>query len=64
MSQVIQHDKFVELTYKVVDQKSGQVLTAIEYPLGYVHGRDAPLALELGSRGDKLVHAPLALRDR
>ena len=40
MSDVIQDDKLVELTYKVVDQKSGQVLSAIEYPLGYVHGRN------------------------
>ena len=42
--EVIQDDKFVELTYKVIDQKSRQVLTAIEYPLGYVHGRNDVLA--------------------
>ena len=30
--------KYVELTYKVIDQKSKQVLTEVEFPLGYVHG--------------------------
>jgi len=35
---VIQENKYVELTYQVVDRKSGEVLTAVEYPLGYVHG--------------------------
>ncbi len=37
-------DKYVELTYKVVDQKSGTVLTQVEYPLGYVHGTNEVLA--------------------
>ena len=44
MSDVIQDDMLVELTYKVSDQKSGQVLSAVEYPLGYVHGRNDILA--------------------
>jgi len=44
MNDIIQDNKFVELTYKVVDQKSGQVLTAVEFPLGYVHGRNEVLA--------------------
>ena len=35
---VIEANKYVELTYQVIDQKSSQVLTAVEYPLGYVHG--------------------------
>jgi FKBP-type peptidyl-prolyl cis-trans isomerase SlyD len=38
MKQTIQHNKYVELTYKVVDAKTGSVLTAVEFPLGYVHG--------------------------
>lgn len=38
MTQIIQHNKYVELKYKVVDSKSGQVLTAVDFPLGYVHG--------------------------
>ena len=36
--------KYVELTYKVIDQKSGAVLTQVEYPLGYVHGTNEVLA--------------------
>jgi FKBP-type peptidyl-prolyl cis-trans isomerase SlyD len=37
MSDTIQNEKFVELNYKVIDQKTGDVLVAVEYPLGYVH---------------------------
>lgn len=36
--------KYVELTYKVIDQKSGNVLTRVEFPLGYVHGVNEVLA--------------------
>ena len=38
MSETIENEKFVELNYKVVDVKTGDVLVTIEYPLGYVHG--------------------------
>ena len=38
MSDTIQNEKFVELNYKVIDQKTGGVLLTINYPLGYVHG--------------------------
>ncbi|EGV16177.1 FKBP-type peptidyl-prolyl cis-trans isomerase [Thiocapsa marina] len=38
MTDIIQHNKYVELKYRVVDAKSGQVLTAVDFPLGYVHG--------------------------
>ena len=44
MSEVIQDNKLVELTYKVTDRKSGQVLSAVEFPLGYVHGHNDTLA--------------------
>lgn len=36
--EVIGPNKYVELTYQVIDAKSDQVLTAVEFPLGYVHG--------------------------
>lgn len=55
---VIEANKYVELTYQVIDRKSGQVLTAVEYPLGYVHGVNEILApsvmteLEGHSEGD------------
>lgn len=38
MQEIIQANKYVELTYKVIDQKSGHVLTMVEFPLGYIHG--------------------------
>ncbi len=38
MKETIQQNKYVELTYQVVDVKTGDVLTAVEFPLGYVHG--------------------------
>ncbi|MGZ5032760.1 MAG: FKBP-type peptidyl-prolyl cis-trans isomerase [Usitatibacter sp.] len=44
MSQTIDDGKFVELTYKVIDKKSGHVLTCVEFPLGYVHGHNEILA--------------------
>ena len=44
MSEVIQAGKFVELTYRVTDRKTGHVLTRVEFPLGYVHGHNEILA--------------------
>ncbi|HYX66807.1 MAG TPA: hypothetical protein VE935_21500 [Burkholderiales bacterium] len=43
-SETIRDGKFVELTYKVTDRKSGHVLTRVEFPLGYVHGHNEVLA--------------------
>jgi FKBP-type peptidyl-prolyl cis-trans isomerase SlyD len=42
--EVVREGKFVELTYKVTDRKSGHVLTRVEFPLGYVHGHNEILA--------------------
>ncbi len=58
MKEVIRAGKFVELSYKVTDRKSGRVLTRVEFPLGYVHGYNEILApsvhmqLEGRSAGD------------
>jgi FKBP-type peptidyl-prolyl cis-trans isomerase SlyD len=38
MSDTIQNENFVEIIYKVIDQKTGDVLVTVDYPLGYVHG--------------------------
>lgn len=60
MSETIQNGKFVELTYKVTDRKSGHVLTMVEFPLGYIHGHNEILApsvhheLEGKSAGDAI----------
>jgi FKBP-type peptidyl-prolyl cis-trans isomerase SlyD len=57
---VIETNKYVEVTYEVIDQKSGQILTAVEYPLGYVHGVNEILSprvmaeLEGKSEGDTI----------
>lgn len=44
MGDIIQDSKLVELTYKVTDQATGQVLTSVEFPLGYIHGQNDVLA--------------------
>lgn len=38
MSNTIAHSKYVELKYRILDQKTGNVLTGVDFPLGYVHG--------------------------
>jgi len=38
MSDTIQNEKFVELNYKIIDKKTGDILVTVDYPLGYVHG--------------------------
>ncbi len=47
MKQTIEDNKFVELTYRVVDRNTGDVLTAVEFPLGYVHGSNAVLSVQV-----------------
>ena len=44
MNDIIEDDKFVELTYQVIDKKTGGVLTKVEFPIGYVHGADKVLS--------------------
>lgn len=44
MSDTIQNDKFVELNYRVVDKKTGDILSTVEFPLSYVHGANDVLA--------------------
>ncbi|MHB1085676.1 MAG: FKBP-type peptidyl-prolyl cis-trans isomerase [Thiobacillus sp.] len=44
MSDTIQNNKFVELNYRVVDTRTGTVLSTVEFPLGYVHGTNDVLS--------------------
>jgi FKBP-type peptidyl-prolyl cis-trans isomerase SlyD len=44
MNETIEDGKYVELTYKVSDKKTGHVLTTVEFPLGYVHGHNEILS--------------------
>ena len=64
MSETIQDDKFVELSYQVIDQKSGEILNAVEYPIGYVHGKDSALdqsvTIELeGKKKGDIIDVPI-----
>ena len=47
MSEMIQNNKYVELTYKTIDKRTGSVLTHVEYPIGYVHGVSEALSPEV-----------------
>lgn len=64
MGETIRDGKLVELTYQVIDRKSGHVLTCVEFPLGYVHGHNEILApsvhkeLEGRSAGD-VIEVPI-----
>ena len=64
MANTIHDGKLVELTYQVIDRKSGNVLTCVEFPLGYVHGHNEILApaihkeLEGKSAGD-VIEVPI-----
>ncbi|VFM96111.1 MAG: FKBP-type peptidyl-prolyl cis-trans isomerase SlyD [Candidatus Kentron sp. G] len=44
MNQTVQENKYVELNYKVIDRKTGRILTTVEFPLGYVHGHNKVLS--------------------
>ena len=64
MTESIQDGKLVELTYKVLDGKSGQVLTGVEFPLGYVHGHNEILAPAVhqeleGKRAGDVINVPI-----
>ena len=47
MQDIIQDNKFVELNYKVVDIKTGDILTTVEFPIAYVHGVSEALSPEV-----------------
>jgi len=62
--EIIEDGKYVELTYKVIDQSSGGVLTMIEYPLGYVHGTNEILAPAVmselaGKSAEQVIEVPI-----
>lgn len=44
---VIEDGKFVELSYKVIDKKTKDVLSEVEFPLGYIHGISEILSPEV-----------------
>ncbi len=68
MDETIADGKLVELTYTITDDKSGQVLTSVEFPLGYVHGYNEILApavhAELeGKKVGDVIQVPIDCND-
>jgi len=64
MSDTIQNEKFVELTYKVIDNRTGSVLVTVDYPLGYVHGTNDVLSEEVtkeleGKKVGDIIEVPI-----
>jgi len=64
MKDIIEANKYVELTYKVIDQKSGDVLTSVEFPLGYVHGVNEVLSPQVsaeleGKSAGEIIEVPV-----
>lgn len=47
MSDTIEDEKFVELNYRVIDNKTGDVLVTVDYPIGYVHGASEIMSEEV-----------------
>jgi FKBP-type peptidyl-prolyl cis-trans isomerase SlyD len=52
MKETIEKNKLVELRYKVVDKKTGDVFTEIEYPVAYVHGTESVLSSQVTDQLD------------
>jgi FKBP-type peptidyl-prolyl cis-trans isomerase SlyD len=64
MKETIQHNKLVELNYKVLDEKTGQVLSTVEFPISYVHGADQVLATQVtaqleGKAEGEIIEVPI-----
>ena len=64
MSDTIQKETFVELNYKVVDEKTGDVLVTVDYPLGYVHGVNDVLSEQVtkyldGKKVGDIIEVPI-----
>jgi FKBP-type peptidyl-prolyl cis-trans isomerase SlyD len=64
MSATVHDGKFVELSYRVTDGKTGHVLTCVEFPLGYVHGHNEILAPAVhrrleGRRAGDVIEVPM-----
>lgn len=64
MSDTIQKESYVELNYKVVDEKTGDVLVTVDYPLGYVHGVNDVLSEQVtkyldGKKVGDIIEVPI-----
>ncbi|HEY5993731.1 MAG TPA: peptidylprolyl isomerase, partial [Gallionellaceae bacterium] len=64
MSETIEDEKFVELNYKVIDNKTGDILVTVDYPLGYVHGVNDVMSEEVtkalyGKKAGDVIEVPI-----
>ncbi|MDH5179867.1 MAG: peptidylprolyl isomerase [Gammaproteobacteria bacterium] len=64
MSETIEDEKFVELNYKVVDDKTGDILITVDYPIGYVHGVNDVMSEEVtkhlyGKKVGDIIEVPI-----
>jgi FKBP-type peptidyl-prolyl cis-trans isomerase SlyD len=64
MSDTIENEKFIELNYKVIDVKTGDVLVTVDYPLGYVHGVNDVLSEQVtkelaGKKVGDIIEVPI-----
>jgi len=64
MSDIIEDAKFVELNYKVVDDKTGDILVTVDYPIGYVHGVNDVMSEEVtkhlyGKKVGDIIEVPI-----
>ncbi len=55
MKIAIEESKFIELKYQVIDEKSGDTLVNIEYPISFVHGANDILSPEVSAALDGKV---------
>lgn len=49
MKEIIQNEKYVELKYQIIDEKTGDILTEVEFPIGYVHGVNKVLSSQVSA---------------
>ncbi len=64
IQEVVEDNKYVELTYEVVDKNSQSVLTSVDYPLGYVQGVNevlapAVMAELVGKKSGDVIEVPI-----
>lgn len=65
MKETIKNNMYVELSYKTIDKKTDEVLTHVEYPIGYVHGcEDSALSPEViaeleGKEVGEIIEVPI-----
>lgn len=49
MKEIIQNEKYVELKYQIIDEKTSDILTEVEFPIGYVHGVNKILSSQVSA---------------